>query len=168
MRKLLFIVAVLFSLNSFAQQSMQWEPTETQISSDGTTEKEFRYLTVGYEQDYKAGKDIISGYTLDAVTGMQSSRVVESKNNIIRNTILYKLVRKESGKIAAFLLVQTREDNGTKSYICIPNSLSSKTMMKQAADLYFSKVSEYKCEQLGAAYSYSWNVLLLLSQTLSN
>jgi len=137
--------------------------------AQGTTQKEFNYLSKGYADDLAMGKDIIQGYKLEDVNlGSTSTVYTEQNKSVYRISKLYKLVRIESGKIAGFLLEEYVRGIGPKTYTCIPNAVSDGEMLLRARNAFTNPRYVFRCVNYNAEYSYSWNMLMILSNVLSN
>ena len=152
MKKIILAIAFITTLTAFSQ---------------GTTTKEYNYLSKGYKDDLELGKDIIQGYKIEPVS-VASTRMAEEGKNIFRITSLYKMVRIENGKVAGFLLEQYRRDTGVKSYLCIPNAASDSAILAMAQKSYYDLCNTYKCNDAGQSFSYGWNSLMIISNILSN
>ena len=152
MKRIILLLLLLISVSTFAQ---------------GTTQKEYNYLSKGYKDDLDMGKDIIQGYKIETVSSA-STKMMEETKSVFRITTLYKLVRIETGKVAGFLFEQYRRDTGAKSYICIPNATSDGNILGLAQKAYFDLCNTYKCNDSGQSFSYGWNNLMILSNILSN
>lgn len=154
MKKIILLSMLFVCIGTFAQ---------------GTTQKEYNYLSKGYVDDLAMGKDIIQGYKMEDVNlGMASTTTKEQNVSVYRISKLYKLVRIETGKIAGFLLEEYVKGVGEKTYTCIPNAVSDGQMLLQARSNFNSKRYVFRCANYNAEYSYSWNMLMLLSNVLSN
>lgn len=154
MKKIILMTMLFVGLGTFAQ---------------GTTIKEFNYLSKGYADDLAMGKDIIQGYKIEEVNLGSTSTVNKDGNkSIFRLSKLYKLVRLESGKIAGFLYEEYVRDNGPKTYTCIPNAVSDGEMLLRARNTFESKRYVFRCVNYQAEMAYSWNMLTILSNVLSN
>ncbi len=152
MKRIFLLMLLLISIKSFAQ---------------GTTQKEYNYLSKGYKDDLDMGKDIIQGYKIESVSSA-STKMMEDNKSVFRITTLYKLVRIENGKIAGFLLENYRRDTGVKSYLCIPNATSDSNILGLSQKAYFDLCNTYKCGDSGQSFSYGWNNIMILSNVLSN
>ncbi len=137
------------------------------VFAQGTTQKEFNYLSKGYKDDLEMGKDIIQGYSIELLSS-NVTITIENNKNVKRETSIYKFTRVESEKIAAFLIIDKRFDNGAITYICLPNASSDQNIWTQSRDMFFEKSKDFKCDNVGGAFSYSWNYLMILSKLSSN
>ena len=147
MKKLVLVGLLFLGLNCLGQ---------------GTTQKEFNYVTKGYKEDLSNGRDIIAGYTIEP--GVSANSSMNDNGKIVgRTSKLYRLIRNDTKVVAAFIIEEKRNDNGNIVYVCLPNSFSDAKMWEQAQNLYYKKIQDYKCDQSDQAYSYSWNILQMLS-----
>lgn len=137
--------------------------------SQGTTLKEYNYLSKGYADDLAMGKDIIQGYKIEEVhLGSASAANKDGDKTIYRISKLYKLIRLESGKIAGFLYEEYIRGNGPVTYTCIPNAVSDGEMLLRARNTFEAQRYVFRCVNYQAEMAYSWNMLTILSNALSN
>lgn len=152
MKKVILLGLLFVGLSCFAQ---------------GTTQKEYNYASKGYSDDLVMGKDIISGYSVDVLSNA-NTKVQEGGKPIDRITTIYKLTRTVDKSAAAFIIREKRVDNGNVVYNCLPNASADAVIWNLAQDQYFKKFKALKCDMDGQAYAYNWNVLKILSISLSN
>lgn len=157
MKRILFLGILFCSVMAFAQ---------------GTTQKEYNYALKGYADDLAMGKDVIAGYRVETAVPMKSTITNEntksSSISVKRYSTLYKLVRNDNNKIAVFILEEKRPDTNYTRYFAIPNNSASVEIWNQAQQLYFKNFEINKCESAGSAGTYSWHLLRMLSEVLSN
>jgi len=157
MKRILFLGILFCSVVAFSQ---------------GTTQKEYNYASKGYADDLAMGKDVIAGYRVEIASPLKSTTITEvnrtSEIPVKRYSSLYKLVKNENNKVAVFILEEKRPDTNTTTYFALPNDSASADIWKQAELEFFKKYSVNKCENMGAASTYSWHVLRMLSEALSN
>ncbi|MCP4051719.1 MAG: hypothetical protein GY739_01430 [Mesoflavibacter sp.] len=147
MKKIIFILCALISITAFSQTSME----------------EYNYLTKGYLLDKQTGRDLKSGYRMDATIPPFSQNINDGKNTITRKLRILKFVRTEDEKVVALLVIENREDTGYEGYICVPSILSSSEVKNLASKDFFSR-AENKSSETVSAYHYYWLSLQILGK----
>lgn len=168
MKKLVLLI-LLVGVSGIAQQKViKTRPVAvSEVGALGTTEKEFAYISKGYQEDAESGRDIINGYEVELIS-TNTTPVQENKISIVRTSSIYRLVRKETKETAAFMIKEVRKDNGTTNIFCLPNANADNTIWSKARDIYLTSSEGRKCEANGANFAYNWNILMMFSELMTN
>jgi hypothetical protein len=175
MKKLVLLMLLVSGLgfcqkkvfNSKPIKSGVYKESVSEKGADGTTEKEFAYISKGYQEDALSGRDIINGYEVELISS-NATLVTENRLSVSRSTLVYRLIRKETKETAAFMIKNVRKDNGTTEIFCLPNANSDNSIWTKARDIYLASSEAKKCDLAGANFAYNWNVLMMFSELMTN
>ncbi|MEN2415512.1 hypothetical protein [Flavobacterium mesophilum] len=157
MKKTLLIALLFVGLNCLAQ---------------GTTSSEYVYASKIYADAMKVGAEVAPEYKIEPVLTPKQSKTIESiggkKQEVARYSFLFKMIRVETGKVAAFILQEKRPDTNYSNYYAIPNKEAASYIWTQAQNDFAKRAESNKCENSGSVFSYDWNLVRYLAEALSN